>query len=98
MRRIKPRGAKRFTRHPVKLHIQDDEVIVHTTLVMGHNLGMKVVAEGIEDAATLARLKALGCDLGQGYHIARPMPVRDFIDWLEHYRHPDALARALAGQ
>ncbi len=77
---------------------QDDEVIVHTTLVMGHNLGMKVVAEGIEDAATLARLKALGCDLGQGYHIARPMPVRDFIDWLEHYRHPDALARALAGQ
>ena len=66
--------------------MQDDSndlVIVQTTLVMGHNLGLKVVAEGIEDADTLQKLQQLGCDLAQGYHIARPMPVQDFVRWLE---------------
>ncbi len=60
---------------------KDDHVIVHTTLSMGHNLGLKVVAEGIEDAETLQRLKTMGCDLAQGYHIAKPMPATAFKDW-----------------
>ena len=64
----------------------DDQVIVHTTLTMGHNLSMEVVAEGIEDAITLRKLKDMGCDLAQGYHIARPMPAADFFTWVAKYR------------
>ncbi|RLT92106.1 EAL domain-containing protein [Ketobacter sp.] len=64
----------------------DDQVIVHTTLTMGHNLSLDVVAEGIEDAATLDKLKEMGCDLAQGYHIARPMPAADFFTWLANYQ------------
>ena len=75
----------------------DDQVIVQTTLVMGHNLGLKVVAEGIEDAATLQQLQQLGCDLAQGYHIARPMPVEDFLRWLERNGRPVSPASGSAG-
>ncbi|HVK98297.1 MAG TPA: EAL domain-containing protein [Dongiaceae bacterium] len=64
----------------------DDQVIVHTTLTMGHNLSMEVVAEGIEDATTLRKLKDMGCDLAQGYHIAKPMPAADFFTWLSKYQ------------
>lgn len=73
----------------------DDQVIVHTTLTMGHNLSMEVVAEGIEDANTLRTLRDMGCDLAQGYHIARPMPAADFFTWMAKYRaslHSDAAA------
>jgi diguanylate cyclase (GGDEF)-like protein len=50
-----------------------DAIIVRSTIELGHNLGLRIVAEGIEDAATLAWLADLGCDIGQGYHIGRPM-------------------------
>ncbi len=53
---------------------KDDAVIVHSTIELAHNLGLRVVGEGVEDAATLARLAELGCDSLQGYHICRPMP------------------------
>ncbi len=65
---------------------KDDPVIVRTTVTMGHNLSMEVVAEGIEDDSTLHALKEMGCDLAQGYHIARPMPAADFFAWLDQYR------------
>ncbi|MGB3622978.1 MAG: EAL domain-containing protein [Ketobacter sp.] len=64
----------------------DDQVIVNTTLMMGHNLSLEVVAEGVEDEATLYKLKDMGCDLAQGYHIARPMPSHDFFTWISGYR------------
>lgn len=64
----------------------DDNVIVHTTLSMGHNLGLKVVAEGIEDLQTLEQLKAMGCDMAQGYHIAKPMGAGEFRGWMEAQR------------
>ncbi len=66
---------------------KDDKMIVLTTLIMGHNLSLAVVAEGIEDEPTLAILKEMGCDTAQGYHIARPMPVEAFIHWLSSYQH-----------
>jgi diguanylate cyclase (GGDEF)-like protein len=50
-----------------------DEVIVRSTIDLAHNLGLTVVAEGIETAAMWSRLRALGCDEGQGYHISRPL-------------------------
>ena len=62
---------------------KDDETIVNTILQMGHNLGLDVVAEGIEDEPTLALLTDLGCDIAQGYFIARPMPLEAFIEWVE---------------
>jgi diguanylate cyclase (GGDEF)-like protein/PAS domain S-box-containing protein len=54
---------------------EESAEIVHSTIALGHRLGMTVVAEGVEDALTLARLAELECDAAQGYHIARPMPA-----------------------
>jgi diguanylate cyclase (GGDEF)-like protein len=52
---------------------QQDAVLVRTAIDLGHNLGMTVVAEGVEDAEHVLALRALGCDIAQGYHYARPM-------------------------
>ncbi len=59
-----------------------DAALVNTIIAMGHNLGISVVAEGIETAEQLALLAASGCDLGQGFYIARPMPYDDLAQWL----------------
>lgn len=48
----------------------------------GQRLGLRVVAEGVEDAQSLAYLQELDCDLAQGYHIAKPLEVGDVEDWL----------------
>ena len=53
-------------------------IMVRSTIALAHELGMKVVAEGIEEAECLARLAEMGCDTGQGWHIGRPMPAADF--------------------
>jgi diguanylate cyclase (GGDEF)-like protein len=50
-------------------------VLVRSILTLGSNLGLRVVAEGVEDAVVLEQLRALGCDLAQGYHISRPQPA-----------------------
>jgi diguanylate cyclase (GGDEF)-like protein/PAS domain S-box-containing protein len=59
-----------------------DRVIVESTVGLAHNLGLSVVAEGIEDEATLAALRAMGCDEGQGYYIGRPMDAAAAGDWM----------------
>jgi EAL domain-containing protein (putative c-di-GMP-specific phosphodiesterase class I) len=64
------------------LEDERDEVIVRSTIDLGHNLGLRVVAEGVEDMATLDRLRLLGCDLVQGYGIAKPMPFDRFLVFL----------------
>ncbi len=53
---------------------QDDLVIVESTIRLAHNLGLDVVAEGVENARILKHLTRLGCDMVQGYHVGRPMP------------------------
>jgi diguanylate cyclase (GGDEF)-like protein len=60
-----------------------DAVIVRSTVELGRNLGLRVVAEGVEDSLTLQNLEALGCDAIQGFHISRPMPPEDLINWME---------------
>lgn len=60
---------------------EDDAMIVRSTIDLAHNLGLTVVAEGVETAAIQDRLRALACDEAQGYHIARPLPVEDFLAW-----------------
>jgi len=53
----------------------DDSVIVAGVVGLAHGLGLRVVAEGVETPDQLARLRELGCDLGQGYHFSRPLPA-----------------------
>jgi EAL domain-containing protein (putative c-di-GMP-specific phosphodiesterase class I) len=52
--------------------------IVSSTVDLAHALGLRVVAEGIEDEATWRRLRAVGCDAAQGYHLSRPLPAAEF--------------------
>jgi diguanylate cyclase (GGDEF)-like protein len=63
-------------------HNSDDAVIVRSTIDLAHNLGLTVVAEGVEDEATLERLRALGCDRVQGYLMSRPLAVADVAPWM----------------
>ena len=58
------------------------EAIVRATIALGHDLGFEVVAEGVENAETLELLGALGCDLAQGYGIARPMEPEAVPGWI----------------
>ena len=61
---------------------ESDLIIVRSTINLGHDLGLKVVAEGVEDEATLHRLAGLGCDLAQGYHFSKPLPAEAFNKWM----------------
>ncbi|MGA8717134.1 MAG: EAL domain-containing protein, partial [Solirubrobacteraceae bacterium] len=61
---------------------ESDLIIVRSTINLGHDLGLKVVAEGVEDEATLRRLEKLGCDLAQGYHFSKPLPAEMFNKWI----------------
>jgi diguanylate cyclase (GGDEF)-like protein/PAS domain S-box-containing protein len=58
-----------------------DAVIVRAAIELGHNLGMNVVAEGIEDAETLAEVVSAGCALAQGYYFAKALPPAELIAW-----------------
>ncbi|HMH87860.1 MAG TPA: EAL domain-containing protein [Steroidobacteraceae bacterium] len=57
--------------------------VVRSAIDMGHGLGLKVVAEGIETAAAAGRLREFGCDVAQGYFYAKPMPLESFEIWLK---------------
>jgi|GEM_PF-531855 len=70
-----------------------DEVIVRSTIDLGHNLGMHIAAEGVEDQATMDRLRVLGCELAQGYGISPPLEFDRFLVWLNSGRYPVARAR-----
>jgi diguanylate cyclase (GGDEF)-like protein len=74
------------------LRNESDLIIVRSTINLGHDLGLNVIAEGVEDSSTLDQLVELGCDLAQGYHVSRPMPADAFNDWLvdtiPHAPHP----------
>jgi EAL domain-containing protein (putative c-di-GMP-specific phosphodiesterase class I) len=61
---------------------QGDLAIVRAVIDLGHRMNLQVVAEGVEDAKTFDILASAGCDLAQGYHMARPMPAVDFSRWL----------------
>jgi len=61
-------------------------MIVESTVKMAHGLNLRVVAEGVEDAATAAMVVAMGGGAIQGYHYARPMPGSQFIHWVREWR------------
>ena len=62
---------------------ESDAAIVRSTIGLAHDLGLSVVAEGVEDQKTWDLLAALGCDVAQGYFITRPLPPRGLNEWLE---------------
>jgi EAL domain-containing protein (putative c-di-GMP-specific phosphodiesterase class I) len=65
----------------------DSAVIVRSTIELGHNLGLKVVAEGVESQAIWERLAAPGCDVARGYLISMPMPAAEFAQWDATWSH-----------
>ena len=67
-----------------------DLSIVHSVIDLGHRLALQVVSEGVEHTALLQRLRTLGCDIAQGYGIARPMTAADFEVWIGR-NYPDLL-------
>jgi EAL domain-containing protein (putative c-di-GMP-specific phosphodiesterase class I) len=71
--------------------VTDDAAIVRSIIDLAHNLSIKVVAEGVEDAATMELLIAYGCDTAQGFYFARPVTSDELPGWLES--SPYGLAR-----
>jgi diguanylate cyclase (GGDEF)-like protein len=71
----------------------DDAVVVRSIIDLGHNLGLTVVAEGVEDEATFAALAALGCDHAQGYLLSRPVPATELATWLAARQAPSTVVR-----
>lgn len=63
-----------------------DTAIVHTTITLGHALGLRVVAEGIEQENQSDYLRGLGADIMQGYYFGRPMPIDKLREWLEQWQ------------
>lgn len=83
---------KRLAVHELKVdrsfvhHVVNDAhdlAIVRSTISLAHELGLQVVAEGIEDAATWTVVADLGCDVAQGYLISRPLPIDEFNAWAD---------------
>ncbi len=60
-----------------------DQAIIRAVVALAQNRQLSVVAEGVEDAVTYELLKQLHCDMVQGYYVARPMPIQEFMPWLE---------------
>ncbi|MGH2882388.1 MAG: putative bifunctional diguanylate cyclase/phosphodiesterase, partial [Solirubrobacteraceae bacterium] len=67
-------------------------IVVRSTIELAHNLGLRTVAEGIEDAFTFERLRALGCELAQGFHMSKPLPAKSLVSWWD--RHTEGTAES----
>ena len=63
-----------------------DRIMIQKTIEMGHELGMHVIAEGVETKEQLEMLRQSGCDSVQGYYFSRPLPPAELVSWLETYR------------
>jgi EAL domain-containing protein (putative c-di-GMP-specific phosphodiesterase class I) len=74
----------------------DDTMLVQSAIDLGHNLGMTVVAEGVEDHQTLITLQDLGADVIQGYYLGRPMEGRSLTEWIESRQEARVIGRDAA--
>ncbi|NLT54776.1 MAG: bifunctional diguanylate cyclase/phosphodiesterase [Actinomycetales bacterium] len=95
LRRLKPDELKVDKSFVLQMGVDENsEVIVRSTVDLGHGLGLSVVAEGVEDQETYDRLARLGCDLIQGFHVARPMTYPALQAWLDAaVKHRDPFSR-----
>jgi len=85
LRELPLSGLKIDRAFTIGLGRPDTRRIVQAMIDLGHALGLKLVAEGTEDEATLAILADMGCDIAQGYGIARPMPNAQISDWVARW-------------
>ena len=69
----------------------EDSIVVQSTIALAHNLGLTVVAEGVEDAATLTQLNSYGCDFAQGYGVSQPLSGAAATAWLKQASAPTPL-------
>jgi EAL domain-containing protein (putative c-di-GMP-specific phosphodiesterase class I) len=72
------------------LNHPDNEAIARTIVTLGHTLGLKVIAEGVETEAHLQKLRELRCDVVQGFHFARPLPAAELQAWAQAWVGPRA--------
>jgi diguanylate cyclase (GGDEF)-like protein len=77
------------------LHTEANEVIVRAAIQLAHNLGLAVVAEGVEDTRTLSKLRSFGCDVAQGHLFSVPMRADDATRWIRQARLSNPLASAV---
>ncbi len=90
LRRLPLKGLKMDNSFVTRvMQSAEDAIIVQSTIALAHNLGLTVVAEGVEDAATLKFLEQHGCDFAQGYGISHPLILADTLKWL-HTTMPPA--------
>jgi diguanylate cyclase (GGDEF)-like protein len=83
----------------MQMHVDaNDFMIVRATVDLGRNLGLRVVAEGVEDLSTFDRLAEFGCDEAQGYYISRPLSAVEFTRWLSVRNLELEVARAEGGR
>lgn len=75
-----------------------DDVIVRSTIELAHNLGLEVVAEGVEDENVYHKLLDYGCDTAQGFYMCKPLPADELSRWLKKskYTHKTSLNNAIA--
>jgi len=66
---------------------KQDAVMVKSAITLAHNLGIKIVAEGVEDVETLEMLSDMGCDYAQGYLISKPVPLEQIDGWIQQAQH-----------
>ena len=72
---------------------KNDQTICRATCDIAKSLGSYVVAEGIEDSQSLAKLQSYGCEIGQGYFFSRPLAFDDYIQWLEQHSNPNKIVK-----
>jgi predicted signal transduction protein with EAL and GGDEF domain len=75
-----------------------DEAIARTTIDLARHLDLSVVAEGIETVEVAERLVAIGCEIGQGYFISRPLPADEFVVWLQQRSASEKQDRPVHGR
>ncbi|MCG8356254.1 MAG: EAL domain-containing protein [Kiloniellales bacterium] len=63
----------------------DDAAIAETIIKLGHSLGLRIIAEGVESEEQIAHLRRNGCDVVQGYFYSKPLPAREFQDWFSNF-------------
>jgi EAL domain-containing protein (putative c-di-GMP-specific phosphodiesterase class I) len=67
-----------------------DRKIVRAIVQLSKEFGLEVTAEGVEDERTAKMLAKLECDRLQGYHYARPLPQKEFVQWVDRFKHPQS--------
>ena len=64
---------------------QDDQIMVRTFMSLAQNLGLKTLAEGVEDCTALKFLEKIGCTKALGFYLSRPLPADKFNEWIKDY-------------